>query len=219
MSESNSPVWSSHLNQQSTQGNVEFCSGRDVTARPMADRELVPFDIWTNQVSSIALQKAGIISRSECQELIKILAEIESEFQTGQIELDPKQEDVHMNIEFMLEQRLGKELAGKIHTGRSRNDQSATDMRLLLRSAALVFEEELIDLVSTLLELAKTHKETICPGFSHGQPAMVTTFGHSLLCYAQALTRDTQKFNDFFTQVNRSPLGAAAGFEIGRAHF
>ncbi len=209
---SSKPFWSTHLKTSSARENVDFCAGRDVCSRPMADACLLPFDIWTNQVSVIALTRAGVLNREEQRSLLTALKQIAADFRSGQLILNPAFEDVHMNIEVLLEGIIGQELAGKIHTGRSRNDQSATDLRLYMREAALDFQRELIALSALLCDLADQYKGTVCPGFSHGQPAMVTTFGHILLNYLEALARDIDRLGYFFGQVNHSPLGAAAGF-------
>lgn len=126
--------------------------------------------------------------------------------------IDASKEDVHSNIESYLIERVGIESGGKVHTGRSRNDQIVLDMRLYLRDKVLEFLEGLIFLMEALLEKAEEHRLTIMPGYTHHQHAVATTLGHLLLSFAEALNRDAQRFSHWFDLFNKNPLGAAAGY-------
>jgi argininosuccinate lyase len=121
-------------------------------------------------------------------------------------------EDVHVNIERFVSERAGPEAGGRLHTGRSRNDQVTCDTRLFLRAALLEFGEALARLARAVLGQAAAHAGTLMPGFTHHQPAMLTTWGHWLCSYAQGLCRDLERVGHAVDQVNRSPLGAAAAF-------
>jgi argininosuccinate lyase len=140
------------------------------------------------------------------------LNELESLHQKGKFKLDPSKEDVHSNIESFLIERIGMEYGGKVHTGRSRNDQIALDMRLYLRDQVLEFVEGLIYLIESLIQRAEEHRLTIMPGYTHHQHAVATTFGHLLLSFAEALERDVQRFFQWLLLFNKNPLGGAAGY-------
>lgn len=137
------------------------------------------------------------------------MAELLNEIRSGQFEWRVDLEDVHMNIEKRLTDKIGD--AGKrLHTGRSRNDQVATDIRLYLRGAIDTISQLLRDLQRALLELAAPHAATVMPGFTHLQVAQPVTFGHHLLAYVEMLARDEERMLDCRKRVNRLPLGAAA---------
>lgn len=191
---------------------IDFLSGRDVKGIPPCDERLIAYDLWGNRAHLLMLCRQGIVSKQDGKKLLKGLKDLESLYQQEKFKLDPAKEDVHSNIESFLIERLGIECGGKIHTGRSRNDQVSLDMRLYLRDQALAYVKELIGLMASLLRKARVHRSTIMPGYTHHQPAMITTFGHLLLSFAEAFTRDVERFIQWFTLFNKNPLGAAAGY-------
>jgi argininosuccinate lyase len=205
-------IWGSHLSAAPDELMVRFTAGRDVTPLPMADAELLPFDLWTNRAHAIMLQSRGIVPAELLKAMLRALGELERDWAAGRFALDPALEDVHVNVERYVSLRAGAEVGGRLHTGRSRNDQIACDMRLYLRGAVLGLGEGLAALVDTLLQAAKAHAETVMPGFTHQQPGMITTWGHWLCGHAQALCRDLERCRLAFDLANRSPLGAAAAF-------
>jgi argininosuccinate lyase len=205
-------VWGHRLAGKPEELSVMYSAGRDVKAVPMADELLIPFDIWNTEAHDIMLYKQGILSKEEAKIILSALVEIRKMFDEGQFKLDPKKEDVHMNIESYVIENFNQEAGRRIHTGRSRNDQIVCDMRLYLREKSLHFTENLIQLVEALLSLAKEHTETVMPGFTHYQHATISTFGHLLVSYAQALERDLERFELAYSIINRNPLGAAAGY-------
>jgi argininosuccinate lyase len=154
----------------------------------------------------------GILSRQDGRRILKGLRELGALHQKGKFRLDASKEDVHSNIESFLVERMGIESGGKVHTGRSRNDQIVLDMHLYLRDQALGFIEGLIFLMEALLQKADEHRLTIMPGYTHHQHAVTTTFGHLLLSFAEPLERDVQRFIHWFNLFNKNPLGAAAGY-------
>jgi argininosuccinate lyase len=212
MSKEKSQIWGGHLAAPPDELMVRFTAGRDVTPLPMADAELLAFDLWTNRAHAIMLQRQGIIDAQLLTAMLKALGELERDADAGRFTLDPALEDVHVNVERYVSLRAGADVGGRLHTGRSRNDQIACDMRLYLRGAVLELGEGLAALVETLLQSAKGHAETVMPGFTHYQPGMITTWGHWLCAYAQALCRDLERCRFAFDLANRSPLGAAAAF-------
>jgi argininosuccinate lyase len=212
MKDKRGPIWGGHLEADPDALMVRFCAGRDVTALPMADAELLPFDLWTNRAHAIMLGRQGILSQAALGRLLAALTALEAESAAGRFSLDPHLEDVHVNVERFVTDREGTEVGGRLHTGRSRNDQVTCDLRLFLRAALLEWGEGLRRLAATLLEQAARHTETVMPGFTHHQPAMLTTWGHWLCAYAQGLCRDLERARLAYDLVNRSPLGAAAAF-------
>jgi argininosuccinate lyase len=182
-----------------------------VAALPPCDAALLASDLATNMASALALFQAGVLSENEIRTLANSLLDLGAAIEKGEFLLDPELEDVHINIENTLRERIG-DLAGKLHSGRSRNDQVACDLRLWHRDRILDHLNELTRTARVLLDLAEREKDTLLPGFSHHQRAFITTFGHALASYAQAQLRDLDRGLSVYTRVNRCPLGAAAGF-------
>jgi len=189
-----------------------FTSGRDVRGTPSADERLIPYDLWGSRAHVVMLAEKGILPRKEARALIKGLKEIEKSWRKGNFKLDPTKEDVHSNVEDWLIKKYGIEVGGRLHTARSRNDQIALDMRLFLRDCALDFISELASLVKVLNENAQKQRDIIVPGYTHHQPAQVTTFGQVWLSFAEAFLRDTQRFRDWYTRFNYNPLGSMTGY-------
>ena len=205
-------LWGGRFEELPSKEMVDFLSGRDVRGIPPADERLISYDLWGSQAHVLMLCRQGILPKQDGKKILKGLRELETLHQKGKFKLDPSQEDVHTNIESFLIERLGIEYGGKVHTGRSRNDQVALDMRLYLRDQGLEFVERLVRLMESLLQQAEEHCTTIMPGYTHHQHAVATTFGHLLLSFAEALGRDVQRFVHWFDLFNRNPLGAAAGY-------
>ena len=205
-------LWGGRFEALPSKELVDFLSGRDIRGLPPCDERLIPYDLWGSRAHVLALCHQGILPKRDGKKILKGLKEIETLYQGGKFGLDPSKEDVHSNIESFLIERIGIEYGGKVHTGRSRNDQIALDMRLYLRDEVLGFIEGLNALIESLLKRAEEHRLTIMPGYTHHQHAMATTFGHLLLSYAEALERDVQRFAHWFALFNKNPLGAAAGY-------
>ena len=205
-------LWGGRFEALPSKELVDFLSGRDVRGLPPCDERLIPYDLWGSRAHVLALCHQGILPKKDGKKILKGLKEIEVLYQGGKFGLDPSKEDVHSNIESFLIERMGIEYGGKVHTGRSRNDQIVLDMRLYLRDEVLGFVEGLNALIESLLKRAEEHRLTIMPGYTHHQHAMATTFGHLLLSYAEALERDVQRFAHWFSLFNKNPLGAAASY-------
>ncbi|KAF1018111.1 MAG: argininosuccinate lyase [Burkholderia sp.] len=168
---------------------------------------LVDIDGSLAHAKMLAAQK--IISAADLAAIERGMAQIQSEIELGTFEWQLDLEDVHLNIEARLTTLIGD--AGKrLHTGRSRNDQVATDIRLWLRGEIDRIGELLVELRRALLQLAEQHTATILPGFTHLQVAQPITFGHHLLAYVEMFTRDASRMRDCRARVNRLPLGAVA---------
>ena len=155
------------------------------------------------------LSQQKILSPNDYADIQRGLAQIRVEIQAGTFEWLLDLEDVHLNIEKRLTELIGD--AGKrLHTGRSRNDQVATDIRLYLRTAIDEIHQLLHNFRIVLLDLAQQYAEIILPGFTHLQVAQPVTFGHHLMAYVEMLGRDAERLTDCRKRVNRLPLGAAA---------
>jgi len=179
------------------------------TASVDFDKRLAVFDIQGSLAHAHMLGVQGIISQADVKAIEAGLAEILAEIQAGKFEWLLDLEDVHLNIEKRLTDKIGD--AGKrLHTGRSRNDQVATDVRLWLRATVDDVLAGIRKLQIALLDLAEQHAETIMPGFTHLQVAQPVTFGHHLMAYFEMLKRDAERFADARKRINRLPLGAAA---------
>ncbi len=189
-----------------------FTSGRDVRGTPPADERLIPYDLWGSRAHVVMLVRQEIIPRREARALIKGLKEIEKSWRMGDFHLSPSKEDVHSSVEAWLIKKYGIDVGGRLHTARSRNDQVVLDMRLYLRDCALDFIAELTSFVQVLLRRAQKYRDVILPGYTHHQPAQVTTLGHVWLSFAGAFLRDGQRFQDGYVRFNQNPLGSMTGY-------
>jgi argininosuccinate lyase len=179
------------------------------TASVFFDKRLARFDIEGSLAHAEMLHAQGIINSLDFADIERGMAQIKSEIEAGQFEWLLDLEDVHLNIEKRLTETIGD--AGKrLHTGRSRNDQVATDIRLYVRAAIDDIVGLLRDLRLALVNLAEQHADTILPGFTHMQVAQPITFGHHMLAYVEMFSRDAERMLDCRKRVNRLPLGAAA---------
>jgi len=204
MSTVNSEKLSSARFTEATDAFVE-----NFTASVGFDQRMAQQDIQGSIAHAKMLASCQILSNSERDEIVQGLTQISGEIERGEFNWCIKQEDVHMNIESRLTELIGA--AGKkLHTGRSRNDQVATDIRLYLRQEIDLILVELGRLQNGILALAEQHIETIMPGFTHLQIAQPITFGHHLMAWFDMLDRDCDRLNDCRKRVNIMPLGAAA---------
>lgn len=179
------------------------------TASVDFDKRMAMADIDGSIAHATMLTKVGVISQQDLDDITRGMAQIREEIQNGTFEWQLELEDVHLNIEARLTALIGD--AGKrLHTGRSRNDQVATDIRLYLRSEIDVIIERIEHLQEVLVHQAKEHAAVIMPGFTHMQVAQPVTFGHHMLAYVEMFERDRERLLDLRHRVNRSPLGAAA---------
>jgi len=183
------------------------------------DHRLYRHDIAGSQAHARMLAHVGILGADEAEQIIAGLTAIQDEIERGAFSWSIALEDIHMNIEARLIERIG-ETGKKLHTGRSRNDQVATDLRLYLRDEIDALAAQLGRLQTVLVDLAEREADTIMPGFTHLQVAMPVSFGHHMLAWEAMLERDHQRLLDCRKRVNIMPLGAAAlagtGFPIDR---
>lgn len=181
----------------------------EFTASVDFDQKMAEQDINGSIAHATMLSEVGVLTADEKQQIIDGLEEIRQEIRNGEFKWSVALEDVHMNIEARLTDKIG--ITGKkLHTGRSRNDQVATDIRLYLRDAIDAILSEVARLQSGLLDVAEREADTIMPGFTHLQTAQPVTFGHHLMAWFEMLTRDHERLVDCRKRVNRMPLGSAA---------
>ena len=188
------------------------------------DKRLWQADIDGSPAHAGMLAAQGIIGAKDLADIERGLGQIAREIRSGEFEWKLALEDVHLNIEARLTQLVGD--AGKrLHTGRSRNDQVATDVRLWLRGEIDTISQLLQGLQTALLNLAAQHTQTIMPGFTHLQVAQPVSFAHHLLAYVEMFSRDAERMAEVRARTNRLPLGSAALAgtsypldQIGRAH-
>ena len=173
------------------------------------DSKMAKEDITGSIAHAAMLGKQGIITKEESEIIQTTLREILGDLQSGKLTIDPMAEDIHSFVEGELTKRVG-DTGKRLHTARSRNDQVALDVRLYLRGKTDELQAELSALVETLLSLAKEHRDTIMPGYTHLQRAQPITFGHHLMAYAMMFLRDMDRLNDCRRRMNRSPLGSCA---------
>jgi argininosuccinate lyase len=182
---------------------------KQYTASISFDQRLAQCDIQGSLAHAQMLHQAGVLSAEDLSAINAGMQEILQEIAAGKIDWSVDLEDVHMNVEQLLTQKVGD--AGKrLHTGRSRNDQVATDIRLWLREEIDHIVELIRDLQSALVDLADNNAEVVMPGFTHMQVAQPVSFGHHMLAYVEMLGRDCERMFDCRHRVNRMPLGAAA---------
>ncbi|MEE8342729.1 MAG: argininosuccinate lyase, partial [Gammaproteobacteria bacterium] len=190
--------------QESTDALVE-----SFTASVAFDQRLYPYDIHGSIAHARMLARIGVLTDAELRAITEGLEAIAEEIQQGGFNWDITLEDVHMNIESRLIERIG-EVGKKLHTGRSRNDQVTTDLRLYLRDRLDAVDGEVCRLQESLVDLADQHADVIMPGFTHLQVAQPITFGHHMLAWQEMLARDRSRLRDCRVRINVMPLGAAA---------
>ena len=174
------------------------------------DQRMIAQDMRGSGVHAAMLAKQGIISEKDCEDILNGLASIADDLAAGRLEIDPGAEDVHTFVEQTLTARIGD--AGKrLHTGRSRNDQVALDIRLTLRDYSHTLQAYIVELIKVICRKAAENTTAVMPGYTHLQRAQPITFGHALMAYASMLLRDLQRFEDATARMDaQCPLGSGA---------
>ena len=196
-------LWGGRFNQPTDKFVKIF--GASVTF----DKVLALYDIEGSIAHATMLCEVNVLTSAELKQILEGLDKVKDEVVNDQFSWSVELEDVHMNIESRLTEICG-DSGKKLHTGRSRNDQVATDIRLYLRDQVQLITKELERLLNALLDLAEQEKETIMPGFTHLQAAQPISFGHHLLAYFEMLKRDRERLQESFKRINTMPLGSAA---------
>jgi len=207
-------LWGGRFSDENDARVAEFTRSIEI------DRELAADDLAGSIAHVRGLGRAGLLTADEVDALVEGLEGLGRELEAGTIAWDPALEDVHLNLEAALDDRIGS-VAGKLHTGRSRNDQVATDLRLWLRRAIDRLDDGLLDFEGSLVTLAEREGTAVLPGTTHIQPAQPVLFAHHLLAYVEMTERDRGRLADARRRVNVSPLGsgalAGAGYPLDRA--
>jgi len=206
-------LWGGRFGDATDERVVEFTRSVEL------DRELALDDLAGSIAHVRGLGRAGLLEPGEVEVLVAGLDDLRVDVEAGRLDWDPGLEDVHMNLEAALAERIGP-TAGKLHTGRSRNDQVATDLRLWTKRATDRLDAALIGLERALVGLAERDGEAILPGLTHIQPAQPVLLGHHLLAYVEMLERDRGRLADARRRLDESPLGsgalAGAGYPLDR---
>lgn len=206
-------TWGARFSKKQSKEFLEYSASIDF------DKRLAIFDIFQNIAYAKALHRAKILKRGELTELLKALGAIKDEVDNGRLKLRVEDEDIHMNIERRLREKIGA-VSGKLHTGRSRNDQVATDVRLFTREAAKNVLKLLKELQKAFLGGAEQYVDAFMPGYTHLQPAQPVRIAHWFLAYREMFARDAQRFLETLKRTNLLPLGsgalAGANFDIDR---
>ena len=196
-------LWKGRFAKASTSSADEF------NASIGFDQRLYREDITGSIAHARMLGKQGVLTQEESELIVKTLEEILADIEAGKIEFTIESEDIHMNIETVLTERIGQ-TGKKLHTARSRNDQVAVDFRLYLKKEIAEIDGELAKLLDALATLAEKHQQTVMPGYTHLQRAQPVTLAYHLLAYYQMFSRDRERFADCLTRVDRLPLGSGA---------
>ena len=173
------------------------------------DQKLYYWDIQGSIAHATMLGNVGVITKEEAQTLVQGLRDILEEIEEGKVTFNLSDEDIHMNMEVLLTQKVG-DVGKKLHTGRSRNDQVAVDMRMYLRHEVMTIQAQFIEFLETLIDIAKKHLETAMPGYTHLQRAQPITLGHHLMAYFEMFKRDYQRLDSWLERNNIMPLGSGA---------
>ncbi|MBI4830902.1 MAG: argininosuccinate lyase, partial [Candidatus Lindowbacteria bacterium] len=174
------------------------------------DWRLYPYDIAGSIAYANVLTRCGILKKAELKRIINGLLEVDKEIVDGKFRFAIELEDIHTNIEAALVNKIGADVAGKLHTGRSRNDQVALDMRMYIRDETLTIVGLIHEFKKALVKLADENSEVIMPGFTHMQHAQPVLFAHHMLAYYEMLCRDETRFIDCYRSADVLPLGSAA---------
>ena len=196
-------LWKGRFSKAATSSADEFNASIEF------DQRLYKDDIKGSIAHATMLGRQGIIPQADAELIVKTLKEIEADIDAGKVEFTIESEDIHMNIETILTERIG-EAGKKLHTARSRNDQVAVDIRLYLKDEIAEIEKLLSTLMATLVTLAEKHQDTVMPGYTHLQRAQPVTLAYHLLAYYQMFKRDSSRFADCLDRMDYLPLGSGA---------
>ena len=200
-----STLWSKGT--QATDLVEDFTVGND----RVLDMRLAKYDVQGSMAHIRMLESIGLLTSEELGILLEGLQQILSEIEAGTFVLEDDVEDIHSQVELLLTRRLG-DIGKKIHSGRSRNDQVLVDVKLFLKDETLKLRAEVLDLFTTLQSLSERHKDTLLPGYTHGQVAMPSSFGLWFGAYAEALADDMHMLRGAYNVTDQNPLGSAAGY-------
>lgn len=196
-------LWSGRFSGGMDDSMLRFTSSLDVDSR------MAFYDIMGSLAHVRMLRACKILPEEDADKITDSLRKIARKIEDGKFEMDPLLEDIHTNIEVQLTKSIGA-VGGKLHTGRSRNDQVATDFKMYLRDAALNCVQAVNTLIKALQDVARANGDTVLPGYTHMQHAQPVTLAQHLLAHAFRFGRDADRFLDTYERMNKCPLGAAA---------
>ena len=202
--EASEKLWGGRFEGQTDAGAERF------TASIHFDRALARFDLSGSTAHARMLASVGLISAEDGRALVEGLAEIAAQIESGSFPFDPALEDIHMNVESRLREIVGVDVAGRLHTGRSRNDQVATDLALYLRDVSGASERGILELRGILIERAAEHLDTVLPGYTHLQRAQPVRLAHHWLAFAEMFGRDASRQRSLRSRLSGCPLGSGA---------
>lgn len=205
-------LWGAAFNKNPKDQAILFAAGRDVEAVPPADEALIPYEIKADIAYVKALSDQKIIDKKTKKKLLTGLKELNQLYEEGKFKLDPLLEDTTTNIEAFLTKKYGIDIAGRLHSGRSRNDLAVTDCILFMKDTNELFKKEIKELISVLNKYAKKYAYVLVPAYTHFQQATVTTFGNMLDGFAKVLEKDLKRFKAWNEIEEENPLGSAAGY-------
>jgi argininosuccinate lyase len=185
----------------------KFTVGRDKEF----DMALAPYDVQGSIAHVTMLGEVGLMEKAEADKAVEALKEIQGEITDGRFHIEEHAEDVHSQVEFLLTKRIG-DIGKKIHSGRSRNDQVAVDIKLYLRAEVLKIKEEALELFELLVSSSEKYKDKLLPGYTHLQIAMPSSFGLWFGAYAESLVDDLEVLAASYQVTNKNPLGSGAGY-------
>ncbi len=197
-------LWGGRFDKDFAPDVEDFLQSLDV------DKEMVLEDIWGSQAHAIMLARTSIIDSKDLKKILHWLEKAKKDFITGKFILDPKEEDVHMNVEKYIIEGAGQEYGGKLHTARSRNDQVILDSKLHIRERILVTKTRITNLQKVFLDLARDNVETPVPGYTHTQDAQPITLAYWATAYVSMLSRDIRRLDNAYVNVDSNPLGSCA---------
>ena len=200
-----STLWSKGT--QATDLVDDFTVGND----RILDMRLAKYDVTGSKAHIKMLESIGLLTAEELETLTAALDQILAEIEAGEFILEDDVEDIHSQVELLLTRRLG-DIGKKIHSGRSRNDQVLVDIKLFLKDEVVTLRNEVLALFDTLQKLSEKHKDTLLPGYTHGQVAMPSSFGLWFGAYAEALADDMYMLKGAYNVTDQNPLGSAAGY-------
>ncbi len=216
MKQNKKNLWRGRLSKELKLKTAQFISSLK------EDERIVEIDIDVVQAHNLMLYKQEIITRDELAKILAGLEQTRTDWETGELQLDPQQIDIHPIVEKHVIDLYGVEIGGMTHCGKSRNDQVICDVLIYLRTENLKISRQLIDMIDVFLKVASSHTDTVMPGYTHTQHAQSTTIAHYLLSYVDVFLRDLDRLSQLYVRFNKNPLGACAfggtTFDIDREY-
>ncbi|MHA1410431.1 MAG: lyase family protein, partial [Candidatus Odinarchaeia archaeon] len=198
--------WGARFKTTPSEDMIDFTVSEDIEL----DSKLVLYDILGTEAHDIMLWEIKLLSKDEIKKILTALETIKKDVLNGKFELKKEYEDVHLNLEKEVTKKIGKEIGGKIHLARSRNDQILVDLRMYMRDSVINIMEKLVELMEVLADISTDNTETLLPGYTHLQHAQPITFSHWCLSHIDALIRDFERLYETYKRINMNPLGAGA---------